>query len=126
MPSAGDSFLVQLKPVHLGWGTIGASRVTNPRHQDEAYIPIPAKVARRYSILKGTDFTATSSDGLFNEQVKASGSTSANSPYAKQFQGKGNLKLIGQWLKNQKGAKPGDRVLVEFLSSTEVKFTHIP
>ena len=60
-----------------------------------------------------------------NKSSVATGSTNSASPFAKQFQTKGNLKQMGYWLKDKLNAQPEDRILVEFISSSEVRFTLI-
>ena len=123
MPNTGDSFEVTIEKAHLEWGTY---RYTNTRDRiyGEGYVKIPLSEARRYNILAGTDYTACSADGFINFDVKASGSAGEDYRYAKQFQGKGNLKAIGVWYENC-GASVGDKVRVEFLSPSSVKFTLI-
>lgn len=123
MPNTGDSFEVTIEQAHLEWGT---HRYTNTRNivYGEGYVKIPLAEARRYNILAGTDYTAYSADGFINFDVKASGSAGENYRYAKQFQGKGNLKAIGAWYEYC-GASVGDKVKVEFLSPCSVKFTLI-
>ncbi|MGG4496599.1 hypothetical protein [Brevibacillus reuszeri] len=124
MPSAGDSFFIQLKPPHLRWGTLGDSRRYNQRSQFEAYVPIPLNFARQFSIYSGSILNGSTSDGFFSTQVRASGSAGDNLEYAKQFQGSGNLKLFGFWFRHV-NAKPGDLVKVDFTSPTDVVFSKL-
>lgn len=54
-------------------------------------------------------YTCNSTDGyLQNVQLKATGCSYAGSIHAKQFNGKGNLKLLGDWFHNRR-ARIGDR-----------------
>lgn len=124
MPIAGDRFQVRLKPAHLKWGTLGTSRKYNQRSGYEAYVQIPLAYARAFKIYSGTIFNGTTSDGFFSSQVRASGSAGENLEYAKQFHGSGNLKLFGYWFQHI-NAKPGDIVLVEFITSRDVVFTKL-
>jgi hypothetical protein len=131
MPSAGDVFYVRLKHAHLRWGTLGASRQVNQRSPLEAYVQIPVSDAEACTILPGTVFRGSSTDGFFNADVRASGSakkrnnsTGITTKYAKQFQGSGNLKLFGHWYRHV-NAQPGDMIKVEFTSAHDVQFTKI-
>lgn len=125
MPNTGDTFDVSLQSAHIQWGTRGPSRVGQGRSGKEAYIQISGPNARNFDIRKSTVFHAVSSDGQFNHDVLASGSQGPNLEYAKQFEGHGNLKLIGYWLIDYCDAKPGDIVRVEFTSPTDILFTFI-
>jgi len=124
MPSAGNSFVVRLKPAHLRWGTHGNSRKKKQRSRFEAYVQIPLAYARVCAIDSGAIFNGTTSDGFFSTQVRASGSAGDNLEYAKQFQGSGNLKLFGYWFQHI-NAQPGDLIKVEFTSSLDVVFTKL-
>lgn len=128
MPKAGDFYEVELKETHLGWGTHRKTD-TRPLIQGEGYIPIPIDKAREFGIYmsnyekKGLGynlFNCTSEDGLLECVLKAAGNSGQGEIYAKQFQGNGNLKILGNWFK-QCGAEAGDRVRVTWLSPTEVK-----
>lgn len=125
MPDVGDWYEVELKEAHLKWGELGPSRRVVTRSYQEAYIQIPLSEARRLNILKAADYHAVSADGYLNHTVRATGSVNRYSPYAKQFQGKGDLKLIGRWLKDYLNAQVGDLVRVEFTSPFDVMFTFI-
>src|SRR5690606_38271386 len=100
---AGDSFITTLNQAHLEWGT---HRHTNSRGfiYGEGYLHIPRSDAMRIGIYNSNQpgatntFNCSSADGfLSNVLIKASGSSSAGDIYAKQFQGNGNLQLIGNW-----------------------------
>lgn len=125
MAVAGDSYTVVLKEAHLNWGT---RRYTYSRERilGEAYIPIPASIARNFNILKGSVFNARSIDGYFNHQLKAAGCSKKGDIHAKQFQGNGDLKVLGTWLHNICNARPGDSVEVRWITSTDVTLRHIP
>ncbi|GGM39428.1 hypothetical protein GCM10011351_26980 [Paraliobacillus quinghaiensis] len=125
MAQAGDYYEIVLKEAHLEWGSRGESRVNSPRHEEESYIQIPSREALKLEIQKGDIYQAVSSDGNFIGEVKASGSQGPNNAYAKQFQGYGNLRTIGHWLKTQLNAQPGDIVRVVFTSENEVTFNFI-
>ncbi|MGF1924908.1 MAG: hypothetical protein ACQUHE_12080 [Bacteroidia bacterium] len=130
MPNAGDIFITTLKKAHLGWGR---HRHTSTRTiiNGEGYLQIPAAIARRFNItntnnsIANSVYRCNSSDGfLTNESLLASGSSKAGYKYAKQFQGKGNLKLLGGWYSHIK-AVVGDRIEVKFISSDEILVTKL-
>jgi len=129
MPKSGDSFISTLKKPHLGWGTHRKKQSRSLR-AGEGYIHIPAKTAKYMGItnsnsLNSNIYKCSTSDGfLQNEELLASGSSRKGYKYAKQFQGKGNLRLLGGWYKLIQ-AKEGDRVKVEFLSSIEILLTKL-
>lgn len=124
MPSAGDKYIVEIKPSHIDWG-----EYRNPTNrmpiEGESYVKIPSQYARTYNIKRGDIFIAHFTNGCPSMQIKASG----NGPYekgiqyAKQFEGVGSgaCKAFTPWYQSC-GAKVGDRVLVEFISSTEIVF----
>ncbi len=127
MPSRGDKYVVTIKPSHIAWGTY-----RNPTNRDpiegESYVKIPSHYARDYSIKRGDLFTAHFANGYPSMQIKASG----NGPYendiqyAKQFEGvgAGACKAFTPWYQSC-SIEVGDRVLVEFISPTEVVFDKI-
>lgn len=124
MPVAGNVYQISLLPAHLRWGTLGDSRRRTPRSPLEAYVPIPLRFARLFSIYSGSIFNGSTSDGFFNTQVRASGSAGDNLEYAKQFQGSGDLKLFGHWFQHV-NAQPGDIIRVEFTSPMDILFTKL-
>ena len=127
MANAGDSFTVELKPSHIAWGTY---RHTNTREpiSGEGYIPIPLRYAEEYNVYNSNYrgdvlgfnlFNCTSAAGESLGRLKAAGGKGAGEIYAKQFQGDGDLKVIGRWFRNQ-GAKVGDRVQIIWTSPTDI------
>ncbi len=131
MAASGDTYTITLNKAHLEWGT---HRHTNSRGQiyGEGYIPIPAQYARSYSIhnsnhnqtgLGFNEFNCTSTDGYFNDTVKAAGCSSKGSIYAKNLEGSGNLQAFGKWF-SQINAKVGDSIEVTWTSSTDIKIRH--
>lgn len=128
MARAGDSFTVILRESHLDWG-----EYRNPTNREpvsgEGYIPIPKEKAKCFGIYNSNNsatglgynlFTAHSADGFLDDvMLLAQGSSTAGDIYAKQFSDKDNLKKIGQWYSHM-GAGVGDKVVVTFISSTEI------
>ena len=130
MPNTGDTFITILKKSHLSWGT---HRHTTTRGiiYGEGYLHIPRIEAIRLSIYNSNKpnavikYKCTSTDGFFNAvTLKASGSMVSGDIYAKQFQGSGNLKLLGDWFKHI-NAVVGDRVRITWTSPTEITITKI-
>lgn len=129
MPKTGDKYITTLKKAHLEWG---AHRHTHTRgiRYGEGYLQIPASIARSLFITnsnRGTSATyyATTSDGyLKNVELLAAGCSIKGSIYAKQFQGKGKLTLLGDWYKHL-GLVIGDRIEVKFVSTSEILLTKI-
>lgn len=125
MPKAGDFFITTLKKAHLEWGT---HRHTSSRGiiYGEGYIQISRDVAKSIGIYNSNKggvhtFNCNSTDGfLSNVTLKASGSMTAGDVYAKQFQGSGNLRLIGDWF-HHVNARIGDRVKVTWKSPTDIE-----
>lgn len=129
MAKAGDSYKVKLRMAHLGWGTYRATD-SRAKREGEAYIQIPAKYARKFNLLNsnGTNgqdvlgknlFRCTSADGLFSDILRAQGSSSANSIYAKQFSVNRNLLAVGDWYKKI-GAQVGDTIKVTWASDVDI------
>jgi len=127
MPSAGDYFIVELKPSHVNWGT---HRNTDTREpiDGEGYIPIPLARARSFGIYNSNYshtglgynlFNCTSADGCFTGVLKAAGCKEAGDIYAKQFEGNGDLKALGRWFRRCR-ANVGDRVKVLWTSPTSI------
>jgi hypothetical protein len=126
MPTSGDIFTTTLKRAHLEWGT---HRYTNTRDviYGEGYLHIPREIAKSFSIYNSnksranTIYICNSVDGyLQGVSIKATGCSSAGDIYAKQFQGNGNLQLLGRWF-NHVNAKVGDKVRVLWVSQTEIE-----
>lgn len=125
MPKTGDAFTITLKEAHLNWGT-KSNKGVRCRNELEVYIPIPIKYARKFDIKQGSIFNAESRDGFYNHKLLAGGSQGDNNQYGKNFESKGNLRILGEWLKINRKAKPGDKVKVEWISKNKVLLTHIP
>ncbi|ODG91516.1 hypothetical protein BED47_07645 [Gottfriedia luciferensis] len=125
MPKTGDSFITTLKKAHLEWGN---HRYTNSRGiiYGEGYLHIPSQVANSIGILNSNSgttntYNCNSADGfLKNVTLKASGSSKAGAVFAKQFQGSGNLKLLGDWFFHV-NAEEGDQIRVTWLSPTDIE-----
>ena len=130
MPSANDVFITTLKKAHLEWGS-HRHTLTRDIIYGEGYLQIPAREARRLNInnsnLSGgnTIYLCNSSDGfLKNINLKASGSSNAGDIHAKQFHGRGNLKVLGDWF-NHVQAQIGDQIEIKWVSPTEVLITKL-
>lgn len=129
MPKTGNAFIVTLNKAHLGWGKHRHTE-TRPLINCEGYLPIPAKYAKAMGItnsnaLANTLYNCTSADGkLDNVTLLASGCSRRGYKYAKQFAGKGNLKLLGTWFSQIK-ADIGDRVEIKFTSPTDILITKL-
>jgi len=129
MPKKGDSYIATLKKPHLEWGSY---RHTNSRgtRYGEGYIQIPASIARQLFITNnnrgpGATYTCNTSDMyLKNVMLLAAGCSTKGNIYAKQFQGKGKLRLLGDWFAHI-GAKVGDQIEVKFISPTEILLTKL-
>lgn len=125
MPVAGASFITTLKKAHLNWGTLRYNG-TRGMMYGEGYLQIPRSVAKRIGIYNSNHpggaylYNCNSKDGyLTNVTLMASGSSQAGDIYAKQFQGSGNLRLIGSWFSHVQ-ATVGDRVRVTWTSPTDI------
>lgn len=125
MPQAGDYFITTLKRAHLEWGSY---RHTNSRGiiYGEGYLQIPKSEAKRIGIYNSNNpnalniFNCNSTDRyLQNVTLKASGSSSKGDIYAKQFQGNGNLSLLGDWF-HHINAQVGDQVCITWTSPTDI------
>jgi hypothetical protein len=130
MPDTGDSFITTLREAHLKWGS---HRHTSSRGiiYGEGYLQIPMNDARRLAIYNSNqlgalvDYYCNSDDGFLVDVVlKASGSVKAEAIYAKQFQGSGNLKVLGDWF-NDVGAEEGDPVQITWTSPEEITIAKI-
>ena len=131
MPKIGDSYTVELKSAHINWGS---HRHTNSRGTvySEGYIHIPASEARRLELYNSNNiganilYTASSRDGfLENITLRASGSSSKGGIFAKQFQGQGNLKLVGSWY-NHIGVSIGALIRLTWVSDTHIILEQLP
>lgn len=128
MPKAGDTFVVELKPSHLGWGIYRYTDTRDPIY-GEGYIPIPRRYAKKYDIFNSNDYTAntryycSSSDSFYNGVLLAQGCSTAGDVYAKQFAEEGNLKGIGSWYASVK-SQVGDHVRVTWVAPDVIKIEH--
>lgn len=124
MPSAGDRYIVEVKPSHIDWGEYRKPTNREPI-EGESYVKIPSKYARMYNIRRGDVFVAHFANGCPSMSIKASG----NGPYengiqyAKQFEGVGigACKAFTPWYRAC-NVQVGDQVLVEFTSPRDISF----
>ena len=130
MPKANDSFITTLKIAHLEWGT-HRHTYTRDRIYGEGYIQIPRHIAKSLEIYNSNqdieiiEYTCNSTDGfLENMVIKASGSSTRGDVYAKQFQGSGNLKALGDWY-HHISAQEGDQVGILWVSPSEIQISKI-
>lgn len=130
MPNIGDSFITILKKAHLEWGI---HRYTSSRGliYGEGYLQIPANIARQLQIFNSnqlgaiTNYTCSSVDGFLQDVIlKASGCSSAGNIYAKQFQGSGNLKVLGDWFSHI-DAIIGDRIKITWINNISIEIEKI-
>ena len=126
MANAGDSYTVELKEPHVGWGTYRKTASRVPR-SGEAYIPIPVRDANRLNLYNQNHcgdrfgvnlFNCISADGSFSGVLRAQGCQS-DGDHAKQFSADKDLKAIGQWYKNI-GANVGDTIKITWTSDTAI------
>ena len=129
MPKTGDLFITTLLQAHLEWGE---HRHTNSRGIviGEGYLQIPSDVAYDFDItnnsctVRSAEYDCRTSDGyLTNEKILAAGNQH-RAEYAKQFQGSGNLKILGDWY-NHINANIGDQIEIRFTSPTEILLTKL-
>lgn len=129
MATAGDTYIITLRPNHLAWGTFRNTTTRTPRH-GEAYLPIPIEYARKFNIFNanftgGLDvwgenlFSCTSADGYLKATMKSQGAVEGGDIYAKQFSVNDDLKAIGLWYQHV-GAKPGDQIEVRWISNIDM------
>lgn len=94
--------------LYTDWGTRRPKRNTESRNEieDEAYISIAQKDARRLDIFMSnkvganTEYEAYDKHWNFIGTLKAQGNTGAGSVYAKQFAHTGNLKGLKSFIVN--------------------------
>ena len=133
MPNAGDTFEVEIKEAHLGWGTNPPRRTqTRPTRNNEAYIKIPKDIARRFDVHNSNDNEANTlydvecvNGAQINGQLLAQGCSSAGDIYAKQFSVQGNLQELNRWYTSV-NAEVGGRVRVSFTTPTSLSLEYIP
>lgn len=125
MPNIGDTFNTTLKKAHLEWGS---HRHTSTRGiiYGEGYLQIPKPIARKLGIYNNnqaaalTEYLCSSTDGFLNNvYLKACGSSSKGDIYAKQFEGSGDLKLLGTWFSHV-DAEEGDVINITWVSPSEI------
>lgn len=134
MANTGDTYIVELKASHLGWGT---HRYTNTRThiEGERYLPIPRNVATSFNIFNsnatgGKDilgkniFNCSSSDGFFTAVFKAQGSSKKGDVFAKQFSVNKNLRALKVWY-DHIAADIGTKVRVTWTSPTDIVIERI-
>jgi hypothetical protein len=120
MATAGQSFTVEIKPSHIGWGTYRHTATRDPIY-GEGYIKIPSEYAHRYDIFNDNHPTANpryhchALNGSFAGVLLAQGCNTAGDVYAKQFAEEGDLKGIGNWYRSVH-AQVGGHVEVVFTS----------
>ena len=115
-----NQYAVLLKLSHIDWGRHRYTE-TRERIAGEGYVKIPRAYAVEHNILLGTFYEATFSDGFPGFTIRAAGNSGAGDPYAKQFQGAGDLKAFGRWYKHM-GAEVDDEVIVTFIDDRTVNF----
>ncbi|QDH22192.1 hypothetical protein [Saccharibacillus brassicae] len=130
MAKAGDFFIVEIKQAHMQWGIHRYTNTRDPRY-GEGYLQIPAYHARRLSIYNSnhrsasTNYTCDSVDGFLKEVVlKAAGCSKGGSVIAKQFQGRGDLLMLGDWYQHV-NAQVGDKVKVTFKTPRYIEIEKI-
>lgn len=111
-------YYVRLKEVHIKW-----THKTGPKRGKEAYIPIPAKYAYAFNILKSDIYTCIYADSGECVSVKAAGSQSRRE-YAKQFQGADNLRILYDWYDRHQAAE-GDWVVVSIFEDNYISVEYV-
>lgn len=130
MPNAGDEYTVILKEAHLKWGT---HRNTDSRDRidGEAYIPIPADVARQFNIYNSnhtganTRYKYKTESEDFAGTLLAQGCSERGDVYAKQFSESGNLQGIGDWYRHV-NAVVGGKVTVHWDTASDITISYRP
>ena len=111
-------YYVRLKEVHINW-----THKTGPKRGKEAYIPIPAKYAYAFNIMKSDVYTCTYADSGEIVRVKAAGSQSRRE-YAKQFQGANDLRILHDWY-DKHHATEGDWIVVIIFSDKSISVEYV-
>ena len=111
-------YYVRLKDVHINW-----THKTGPKRGKEAYIPIPAKYAYAYNVLKSETYTCTDVNSGECVLVKAAGSQSRRE-YAKQFQGANDLRILYDWYDHYH-ATEGDWVVVSIFEGKCISIEYV-
>lgn len=129
MPQIGDTFIVTIRPSHLGWGTYRHTDTREPIY-GEGYIKIPRKYAKKFGIFNANHPTAdpryycSAVNGNYSGILLAQGCSKAGDIYAKQFAESGNLKGIGGWYRSVE-AQVGRQVKVTFTSANSLQIEYI-
>lgn len=129
MPNAGDSFISTLKRAHLEWGS---HRHTDSRGiiYGEGYLQIPSDTSYNLGItnnntdIRSAEYNFSTSDGFITDGKLLASGNQNQEEFAKQFQGLGNLKLLGDWYYHI-NAEIDDKIKVEFISPTEILLTKV-
>lgn len=122
MNLTGKYFDVILKDIHLKWGTLGnKDGYPRNRHELEVYIPIPSKIAKEFNLLRGQCFNVQNCDF----QLRVSGSQGENKAFGKNFESAGNLKLLGEYLKQQLNLYPGSKIRIKWISQETINISKI-
>lgn len=134
MANAGDTYTVELKASHLGWGTHRYTD-TRPQIKGERYLPIPRNAAKNFNIFNsnatgGRDilgqniFNCSSNDGVFVAVLKAQGCSKKGDVFAKQFSVNNNLRALKAWY-DHIDAEIGTFVRVTWTSPTDIVLERI-
>jgi hypothetical protein len=129
MAKAGDYYITTLRPSHLDWGEY-RNTLSRDSIPGEAYLAIPIGDAKRLQLFNGNGtsrqdilgkniFRFRTADGYLNGFLRAQGSSSAGSIYAKQFSVDKNLKELGTWF-DHISAIEGTQIKVEWTSPYDV------
>ena len=127
MKEKENFYITTIKPSHINWG-IYRNPTNRTPIEGESYVKIPSRFAKEFKIKRGSQYTAHFSNGSDSISIKASG----NGPIqdgiqlAKQFEGVGigACKAFTDWYRSC-NAKVGDKIMVEFLSSSDIQFSLI-
>lgn len=133
MPKSGDFYEIEIKKVHMNWGT---ERTTQSRESvaGEGYIPIPDEIAKQIGLfnsnaLKDTEPKITEKPGVnlfdcydkdgFVGTLKAQGSSHKGYIYPKQFSKFNDLKTIGTWFQKN-NVSVGDKIRLTWTTPTKI------
>jgi len=122
MPVLGDTYTVELRDNHIGWGEV-RNTDSRPEIRRETYIQIPSEDAYRIGILRGQTFNFQTADRSFTGVLRASGNQHRDE-FAKQFHTDGALQELANWLLDICNAKAGDFVNVTWVSDTNIELSH--
>jgi hypothetical protein len=129
MAIAGATFISKLNKAQVDWGQ---HRHTTTRKiiPGESYLKIPAADAYRLDITnskskaRSPEYNFSTADGFLKGKLLASGNQHKKT-FAKNFQGKGDLQLLGNWFQHIR-AKSGDQIEVKFVTPTKILLTKLP